>query len=242
VKAVDGVTFQVGRGETLALVGESGSGKTTTGKALLKLIRATAGKVEFDGIDLLHLNAKKTRAIREDMQIIFQDPMSALDPRLMIFDSITEGLFALKKVSSRREAMQKVDALLAQVDLPSNSKWRYPHEFSGGQRQRICIARALALEPKLLVLDEPTSALDVSIQKQILELLDELQNRLKLTYLLITHNLGVVAYMAHHTAVMYNGKIVEHGDTQRILTEPRHIYTQELLRSVPIIQEYSHVG
>jgi peptide/nickel transport system ATP-binding protein len=242
IKAVDGINFQINVGETLALVGESGSGKTTTGKAILKLIPATSGKVELNGIDLQSLSARKTRKMRKNMQIIFQDPVSALDSRLMIFDSIAEGLFALKKVGSRKEALKKVDALLAQVYLPLDSKWRYPHEFSGGQRQRICIARALALEPKLLILDEPTSALDVSIQKQILELLDELQKTLKLSYLLITHNLGVVAYMAHRTAVMYQGKIVEHSDTHDVLTHPQHQYTKELLNSIPLIKEPVHAG
>lgn len=242
VKAVDGVNFHIHAGETLALVGESGSGKTSIGKAILKLIPTSGGKVELNGIDLQSLNAKKTREMRENMQIIFQDPVSALDPRFMIFDSIAEGLLALKKVGSRKEALKKVDELLAQVHLPTNSKWRYPHEFSGGQRQRICIARALALEPQLLILDEPTSALDVSIQKQILELLDELQKTRQLSYLLITHNLGVVAYMAHRTAVMFQGKLVEQGDTQAILSHPQHEYTRQLLNSIPIIQEPVHAG
>ncbi len=242
VKAVDGINFEIRTGETLALVGESGSGKTTAGKAILKLIPSTSGSIHFKGIDLLKLSSGKTRKMRENMQIIFQDPVSALDPRFMIFDSISEGLYALQKVRSRKEALKKVDELLAKVNLSSDSKWRYPHEFSGGQRQRICIARALALEPKLLILDEPTSALDVSIQKQILELLEELQNTLKLSYLLITHNLGVVAYMAHNTAVMYNGKIVEHGDTNSILSHPQHQYTQQLLNSIPIIKEPVNAG
>lgn len=237
IKAVDGIDFQIPKGETLALVGESGSGKTTTGKAILKLIPATSGEVYFRDINLLNLNRQKMQKIRENMQIIFQDPVAALNPRLMIFDSICEGLWALGKIRSKKEALQKVDEFLEKVSLPSNIKWRYPHEFSGGQRQRICIARALALEPQLLILDEPTSALDVSIQKQILELLDDLQKNLKLTYLLITHNLGVVAHMAHSTAVMYEGKIVERGDTQSLLKNPQHPYTQQLLQSIPIIEE-----
>lgn len=237
IKAVDGIDFTINTGETLALVGESGSGKTTAGKAILQLIASTGGQINFRGVDLLSLSNRKMRAMRNHLQIIFQDPIASLNPRMMVVDCIAEGLIALNRVKSRKEAMQKVDQLLQNVHLEPDSKYRYPHEFSGGQRQRICIARALALEPDLLVLDEPTSALDVSIQMQILNLLDELQQKLHLSYLLITHNLGVVAYMAHKTAVMYQGKIVEHGTTAAILENPKHDYTKKLLLSIPTIKE-----
>jgi len=221
VKAVDDISFTIEKGKTLALVGQSGSGKTTAAKAILQLIKNTDGAVIFQGQNLSTLSAKKLRLMRADMQIIFQDPYSALNPRMMIFDSLCEGLLIQKKVRNKKEAMPIVDAILKQVELPEDFKWRYPHEFSGGQRQRICIARALTLSPKLLILDEPTSALDVSTQKQILVLLDRLQNEKQLSYLLITHNMSVVAYLAHTVAVMKNGKIVRYGDVSDMVEQSK---------------------
>ncbi len=236
IKAVDDISFDLASGQTLALVGESGSGKTTTGRAILSLLTKTSGHIYFEGKDLSHLSHKSLRLLRKDMQIIFQDPYSALNPRMLIADSIAEGLITQNIVHSHQGALAEVDKLLKQVDLPLDSKWRYPHEFSGGQRQRICIARALALKPKLLILDEPTSALDVSIQMQVLDLLNDLQKAMQLSYLLITHNLGVVGYMAQHVAVMYRGKIVEQGTCEDILNNPQHPYTKSLLASVPSIK------
>lgn len=235
IKAVDDISFQIAKGHTLALVGESGSGKTTTAKAILKLLKTTAGRILFNNKNISNLTSKELFTFRNDMQIIFQDPYAALNPRIMIGDSIAEGLVAQKKIKNYQAAHQIVDELLQQVDLSPEMKWRYPHEFSGGQRQRICIARALALQPKLLVLDEPTSALDVSIQMQILKLLQQLQQKNQISYLLITHNLSIVAYMAHYVAVMKKGKIVEQGRTHDLLSNPQKAYTRQLLASVPKI-------
>jgi peptide/nickel transport system ATP-binding protein len=221
VKAVDGIDLECLRGQTLALVGESGSGKTTAAKTIIKLLKKTGGGIKFQG------NTKR------DMQMIFQDPSAALNPRMMVLDIVLEGLRARKYKAEPEEQIKKAKSLLEMVSIAPESIWRYPHQFSGGQRQRICIARALALEPKLLILDEPTSALDVSVQMQVLDLLESLQTRLGLTYLLITHNLGVVAHMAHWTAVMYHGKIVEYGKTQDILQHPQEDYTKALLAAVP---------
>ncbi|OGT43353.1 MAG: peptide ABC transporter ATP-binding protein [Gammaproteobacteria bacterium RIFCSPHIGHO2_12_FULL_40_19] len=232
VRAVDDISLTIQNGETLALVGESGSGKTTAAKAILQLIKNTDGKVILENQSLSDVSPKKLRQIRVNMQIIFQDPFSALNPRMMIFDSLCEGLLVQKKVKNKKEAVPFIDEILRQVELPEEYKWRYPHEFSGGQRQRICIARALTLSPKLLILDEPTSALDVSTQKQILLLLERLQNEKKLSYLLITHNLSVVAYLAHHVAVMYRGRIVEYGSVTDVFNSPQHAYTKKLLASV----------
>jgi len=236
IKAVDDISFDLASGQTLALVGESGSGKTTTGKAIIQLLRESQGSIHFEGVDLSKINRKKLRRLRHDMQIIFQDPYASLNPRMMIFNCIAEGLIAQKKVRSKKEALDKVNAVLQTVELDPNIKWRYPHEFSGGQRQRICIARALVLNPTLLILDEPTSALDVSIQMQVLKLLEKLQKELRLSYLLITHNLSIVAYLAHSTAVMQAGKIVEQGPTRDILKSPTHHYTQQLIASIPRIR------
>ena len=235
VKAVDDISFDLKRAQTLALVGESGSGKTTTAKAISQLIPTTSGSIVFEHEDLLQIKNKRLRQLKSDIQIIFQDPYSSLNPRLLVRDSIAEGLIAQGKFKHWQAAEQAVDQALQQVGLETEMKWRYPHEFSGGQRQRICIARALVLKPKLLILDEPTSALDVSIQMQILALLDQLQQQLGLSYLLITHNLGIVAYLAHRVAVMYQGKIVEQGLTADILHRPQQSYTQQLLASLPII-------
>ncbi|PHQ78094.1 MAG: peptide ABC transporter ATP-binding protein [Coxiella sp. (in: Bacteria)] len=233
VKAVDGVNLKVPKGETLALVGESGSGKSTTAYAILRLLNITSGQILYNKTPLQNLSQHKYHPYRRDIQIIFQDPYAALNPRRLIGDSIAEGILTQKIVRSKKEADELVDELLLKVELTPDMKYRYPHEFSGGQKQRICIARALGLKPKLLVLDEPTSALDVSIQAQILQLLIKLQQEHGMSYLLITHNLGVVAEMSHHIAVMYQGKIVEHGTTQAILNNPTHPYTKQLLAAIP---------
>jgi peptide/nickel transport system ATP-binding protein len=233
VRAVDGVSFSLQKGKTLALVGESGCGKTTLGKALLNLIPATAGTVLLEGIDLGRLKGDELRRQRAEMQMIFQDPFAAMNPRMLIGDIIAEGLKALRPDIPSAERRQRVLKLLDQVELPASSALRYPHEFSGGQRQRICIARALALQPKLLICDEPTSALDVSVQAQILQLLKTLQQQYQLSYLFITHDLAVVAEIADEVAVMYRGKIIEQGSTEQVLTRPRQPYTQKLLKAVP---------
>jgi peptide/nickel transport system ATP-binding protein len=233
VKAVDGVDLAVFPGETLALVGESGCGKTTVGRTILRLVEATGGSVLFDGADLNALPAAAFHPYRRRMQIVMQDPGSALDPRATVRDSIAEGMEAFGIGSGHEERTGQVAELMRKVSLDPDTMWRYPHEFSGGQRQRICIARALAVEPSLLICDEATSALDVSIQAQILNLLADLQAERRLTYLFITHDLGVVRYFATRVAVMYLGRIVELGPTERIFTDPRHPYTKALLASVP---------
>lgn len=236
IKAVDGVSFEIIAGETCALVGESGSGKTTTALALVRLLKLHAGQILFENKNIAALSAHQFKPLRAHIQMIFQDPYAALNPRMMIADSIMESLITQKILCRRRDQLKRVDELLEQVGLLPEHKWRYPHEFSGGERQRICIARALAVEPKLLILDEPTSALDVSIQLQILELLEQLQQQHKLSYLLITHNLGVVAYLSQTVAVMQQGKIVEHGHTEVLLKNPQHPYTRKLLASLPRIK------
>jgi peptide/nickel transport system ATP-binding protein len=235
VKAVDGVSFQLAEGRTLALVGESGCGKTTTGKAILKLIEPTGGEVRFAGESISALSRAELRPRRSAMQIVFQDPYGSLNPRMRVADILLEGMRSLNVGSTDQERLERIGALLAQVGLPANALGRYPHEFSGGQRQRIAIARALAVEPKLIVCDEPTSALDVSVQAQILNLLRSLQQRLGIAYLFITHNIAVVDYLAHEVAVMYQGRIVEHGGVEQVLRSPSHAYTRELLSAVPAV-------
>jgi peptide/nickel transport system ATP-binding protein len=232
VRAVDGVDLRIQAGRTLALVGESGCGKTTVGKALLRLIEPTAGTIRLDGVDIDERNAASLRA---QAQMVFQDPFSSLNPRMRVADILLEGMDALRvgAASQRRDA---VASLLQQVGLPEDAGSRYPHAFSGGQRQRIAIARALAVSPKLVICDEPTSALDVSVQAQILNLLKDLQDSLGLAYLFITHNLAVVDYLAHDVAVMYLGRIVEHGPATKVLSAPRHPYTQALVSAVPRIE------
>jgi peptide/nickel transport system ATP-binding protein len=233
VRAVDGVDLAVFPGETLALVGESGCGKTTVGRAILKLIPATAGRIYFRGTEISGLPAPTFRPYRRQIQLVMQDPGSALDPRLTVRDCIAEGMDAFAVGSGYAERTERVALLMDKVNLDPAAMWRYPHEFSGGQRQRICIARALAIDPALLICDEATSALDVSIQAQILNLLAELQAERGLTYLFITHDLGVVRYFATRVAVMYLGRIVEVGPTERIFAEPRHPYTRALIASIP---------
>ncbi len=232
VKAVDGVSLELQRGRTLALVGESGCGKTTAGKAVLRLLPAT-GSVRLEGKELLGLPERELKPLRRRMQMVFQDPFASLNPRLTVGEIIEEGMTALRVAASRDERRAALAALLESVGLPAEALGRYPHEFSGGQRQRIAIARALAVQPELLVCDEPTSALDVSVQAQILNLLRRLQEELGLAYLFITHNFAVVEYLAHDVAVMYLGRIVEQGPVQQVLAAPCHPYTRALLSAVP---------
>ena len=230
VKAVDGISLELPAGRTLALVGESGCGKTTAGKAVLQLLPVTAGSVRLNGNELVGLSSRRLRAERRRMQMIFQDPFASLNPRMRIGEIIAEGMRAF----AERGNTPAVGELLRQVGLDPATAGRYPHEFSGGQRQRIAIARALAVRPELIVCDEPTSALDVSVQAQILNLLKALQGEFGMAYLFITHNFAVVEYLAHEVAVMYLGRIVEHGKVAEVLQAPRHPYTQALLSAVPV--------
>jgi peptide/nickel transport system ATP-binding protein len=236
VKAVDGVSLEIKTARTLALVGESGCGKTTVGKAILQLLRPTAGSAVFAGEELTRLAGERLRRLRRQFQVIFQDPYASLDPRMLVRDILEEGLRALDVGGDREARETRIEALLTQVGLPVDAKTRYPHEFSGGQRQRINIARALAVDPNLIVCDEPTSSLDVSVQAQILNLLRRLQDTLGLAYLFITHDLSVVAYLAHEVAVMYLGRIVESGSAEEVLEDPKHPYTRALLAAVPKIE------
>jgi peptide/nickel transport system ATP-binding protein len=212
------------------------------GKAIVRLNTPTAGAVHFQGTDLLKLSESALRPRRRDLQIIFQDPFASLDPRMRVAELLTEGMDALDIGSDATARAARVDALLAQVGLSPEMRWRFPHEFSGGQRQRIAIARALAVEPKLVVCDEPTSALDVSVQAQILNLLRDLQQRLGLAYLFITHNISVVEFLAHEVAVMYLGRIVEQGPTADVLAHPRHPYTRALLAAAPVVGRKAEPG
>jgi oligopeptide/dipeptide ABC transporter ATP-binding protein len=238
VRAVDGVDLEIQAGKTLALVGESGCGKTTVGRSILGLVPSRAGHVWFEGQDLRALDQDALRPLRRKLQIVFQDPMASLDPRMRVRDIIAEGMESFGIGASEDERTERVVAALRRVQLDPDHLWRYPHEFSGGQRQRIGVARALAVEPQLIVCDEAVSALDVSIQAQILNLLSDLQDELGLAYLFITHDLSVVRYLADHVAVMYLGQIVECGETARIFEAPAHPYTQGLLAAAPSIDPH----
>ena len=233
VRAVDNVSFEIGRQESLGLVGESGSGKTTVGRAILRLIEPDEGKVNFEGESVLDMDHKRLRNLRKEMQIIFQDPVSSLNPRMTVQQIIGEGLLLNGLVKKGKELRDRVCYWLEQVGMSGSFARRYPHEFSGGQRQRIGIARALAVEPKFIVADEPVSALDVSIQSQILNLLLDLQEKFKLSFLFIAHNLAVVEYFCDRVAVMYLGKIVELADAGELYKNPIHPYTKELLSAIP---------
>ncbi|TFB19215.1 ABC transporter ATP-binding protein [Filobacillus milosensis] len=231
IRAVDGVNFEIRQGETYGLVGESGSGKTTTGKAVMGLNNITDGEIYFEN-ELLNKGSKVN--IRRDIQMIFQDPYSSLNPRKRVFDIIAEPIRNYEKLS-KQEEKRRVQELLSQVGLSPESILKYPHEFSGGQRQRIGVARAIALKPKLIIMDEPVSALDVSVQAQVLNFMQELQEELNLTYLFISHDLGVVKHMCDRIGIMYNGRYVEEGTKEEIFNDPQHIYTKRLVAAIPDI-------
>ena len=233
VRAVDDISFEIEAGEVLGLVGESGSGKSTTGRLILRLIEATAGRVWFEGKEVFALPKAEMRALRREMQIVFQDPYGAFNPRLTVGAIIGEGL-ELRGINDRKERAREVSRFLELVQLPPHYAGRYPHEFSGGQRQRIGIARALSVEPKFIVADEPVSALDVSTQAEIVNLLLDLQTRLELTMLFISHDLSVVKVLCDRVAVMQNGKIVEIAGSEQLFRAPEQQYTRELLNAIPI--------
>ena len=233
VRAVDGVSFDIKRGETLGLVGESGCGKSTTGRTILQLYRPTSGSVHFENVDLVHLKGEELRKTRRKMQMIFQDPYASLNPRMTVADIVGEPL-VVHDVAKGKEIQDRVQHLLEIVNLNPSFSSRYPHEFSGGQRQRIGIARALALQPSFIICDEPISALDVSIQAQVVNLLEELQEQFNLTYLFIAHDLSMVKHISDRVAVMYLGVIVELATRDELYSKPLHPYTQALLSAVPI--------
>ena len=229
VKAVDDVSFDIGRGETLALVGESGCGKSTVARSLLRLQEPTSGTIEFDGEDITHVDPARMRALRREMQLVFQDPFASMNPRMTV-GSILNEPFVVHKIDGKG----RVPELLRVVGLAPEHEYRYPHEFSGGQRQRVGIARAIALDPKLVVCDEPVSAVDVSVRAQVLNLLRDLQDQLGLAYLFISHDLSVVRYISDRVAVMYLGKLIETASTTEFFTRPAHPYTQSLISAVPV--------
>ena len=234
VKAVDGVSLGVKKGETVGVVGESGCGKTTVARLIMRLLDTTKGQLYFDGTDITELKGRKLKPFRRKMQIVFQDPYASLDPRQTVGSALTEPMRINQIVRTRGEAYDEAKRLIRVVGLNPDHLARFPHEFSGGQRQRIAIARALAVEPKFVMLDEPTSSLDVSVQAQILELLKDLQKEFDLTYLFISHNLSVIRYMCHRILVMYLGKVVEEADTLGVYERPMHPYTYALLAAAPI--------
>lgn len=234
VKAVDGISFEIRRGETFGLVGESGSGKTTTGRAILRLIEPTSGDVIFEGVNIAKASKSQLLELRPKMQIIFQDPYASLDPRQTVNSMLGETMRIHGIVSSRSEALGKARELLGVVGLGEEHLYRFPHEFSGGQRQRIAVARALAVNPEFMILDEPTSFLDVSVQAQILNLLKDLQTKLGLTYMFISHNLAVVHHMSNRVAVMYLGILVEIASKNEVYNDPRHPYTYHLMAAIPV--------
>ena len=233
VRAVDGVTFSIDEGETFGLVGESGSGKTTTGRCILRLIEPTSGAVRFKGEDVLRFSRARMRQARRDMQIVFQDPYSSLNPRMRV-GAIVEEPLVIHRIGSKAERRARVAELFSLVGLDPSQLSRYPHQFSGGQRQRIGLARALALHPSLIIADEPVSALDVSVQAQVINLLMDLQQQLKLTYLFIAHDLRLVRHICSRVAVMYLGRIVEMGPAERLFESPAHPYTRALLSAIPV--------
>ncbi len=234
VKAVDGVDFEIKKGETFALVGESGCGKTTVGRTILRLIDPTDGRIFFDGTDISKLGYKELLPFRRRMQIVFQDPMSSLNPRMTVGQIVTEPMLFHKVVETKEEANKRAKELMEMVGLKTFHLDRYPHQFSGGQRQRIAIARAIAIQPEFIVLDEPTSSLDVSVQAQIINMFLDFQERFHFSYLFISHNLGLVRFISQRLAIMYLGRIVEMGESEEIFSQPLHPYSKALLSATPV--------